>query len=975
MSPQAVPHSSSHRAVQFERLEGRIVLSGEPCLFNVPALGEATRAVEAVNCFAADLYSQLQQAEGNLFFSPLSVSAASAMAYAGAAGQTATEMEDVLHLGAEPGIHESFAVLLSSLADRTALGDGFTLELANALWPDMDFPIREQFVDIIESKYDGVVQNLDYSSDLELARQTINAWVEDKTRGRVEDLIERLDPGTVMALTNSIYFKANWTQPFDPEMTIPDGTFLLDSGKTVEVPMMHQSISVPLTNIDGFQIVEMPLEWGRTSMVLVLPDNPDVTPNQLTSELLVQIVDWLESPHGAGDIDLFLPKFTTTVSTQLEELLADMGMPSAFGAAADFSNMTSSGMFIDQVRHKAFFEMNEEGAEAAAATVYEGIICFAAGTPVVTPDGEIPIEQIKAGDYVLSKDESDVGGKVERKRVEATSRNYAELIHLHVGGRTIRATAEHPFFVQGVGWTPLGEIRVGDLIATDEGSWIPVESVVASGKIEPVYNFSVANFHTYFVGGRTWSFAVWTHNNCPPIVQASHPFHFFIRDNVSTAILFMGRVDDPTQPENNLDPDHAPDLGRSVSGTVYFDADQNGARDDTEPLLEGWTVFVDVDRNGFWSENESRAITGPDGSYSLKPTWFSGTVSVAVAVEVDFNSPAPSREVTFAAGQHVTGLDIGSHTTSRMAFPEVIELDATSGSDSILLRRVGDDVEVFLDDPLASAPALSRPLSAVSAIRLRLLDGNDEVVIDSSRGNPLPFEGLHLDVGGGQNTLRTTGSRQPFGNVHVTGGTLDIVEDPGGISLFVEQGATVRVNTSAHLGAIQLTDDGKLVGGLLSQVIRAQALSIGSRSSVHLNGGPLIIEGFIGPYGTEAQLNRYIHNGQLRDNANPDLSAFVNESSAIGNPGHPLIDRIAGEEVRIFSVIVAGVGGSRPAGDYNGDGVVNQADLDLVLLHWGTDAESGVPDWTSDLARGTVDQEELDAVLLNWGKTIESLPV
>jgi serpin B len=957
--------SNLSRAARFEPLERRVVLSRQPCLFDVPQ-GEAARAVEAVNCFGADLYSQLQQQEGNLFFSPLSLTTALAMTYAGAAGQTAAEMEDVLHLGTEPGIHQSFAALLGLLADRTAAGDGFTLELANAIWAQSGLPLHDEFIDIIEGDYDGAAQRLDFS-DLDMARQIINTWVEDKTHGRVKDLLEYLDPATILVLTNSIYFNADWTQPFNPKSTNPEGRFLLESGETVEVPMMYASTAAPLTYIDGYQVLEMPLEWGRTSMVVVLPGSPDVTPNHLTPELLVKIDDWLEGPRRAEQISLYLPKFTTTVSTQLEDLLSDMGMPSAFDdGAADFSKLTPLPIYIEQVRHKAFFEMNEEGTEAAAATaVVGGFICFAAGTPVLTPDGEIPIEQIKAGDYVVSKDESDVGGKVERKPVEATFRRYAELIQLHVGGQTIRATSEHPFFVQGKGWTPLGELRRGDLLATDEGSWMSVERVTSSGQIEPVYNFRVADFHTYFVGGRTWKFSLWTHNNCVPTFQASHPFHFFIRDNVSSAVLFMGRVDDPTQSENDLHPNFFPDLDRSVSGTVYFDADRDGARDAGEPPLEGWSVFMDADHNGVWSATEPRVTTRPDGSYSLWPTLSSG--SMPAVVKVGFHeSVAASRELDIAAGQHALGLDIGIRPEARRDLSSVIEIEATSGNDSILVRRNGDNVEVFLDEQPGSAPAARRRVSAISEICLQLLAGNDEVVIDYAGGNPLPAGGLSMDVGGGQNALRTMG--QARGEVHVSGGELEIAADPGGISLIVEGGATVRLNSSAHLLEAHVTEDSMLVASPIGSVLRARSLNIGARASLLLNGGSIIVNSG-DPYWAEAQVRRYIHNGQLRDIGGADLRAQVNYLTA----GTPYVTSFAGEEVDIYSVLVGRSRRTGVVGDYDNSGVVDQGDLDLVLAYWGADAATLPARWMIDRPLGQVSQQALDAVLLNWGKISESL--
>jgi serpin B len=328
------------RLTRFEHLESRLCLS-------------AARAAAAVNSFGMDLYEQLKHEEGNLFFSPLSISTALAMTYAGAAGQTAAEMERVLHLGAEPGIHESFAALLSSLSDQTAVADGFQLEVANAIWPKIGFPIREEFVHTIETDYDSALQSLDYS-DLEQARQIINGWVEDKTHGKVQELLKVLDPNVVMVLTNSLYFQADWQIPFDPELTYNE-QFRRGNGQSVVVPFLAGRMVLPAyTRLDGFQVLEMPLEGGRTSMVFALPMDPEKTPNELTAQLLVKIDDWLETPRPPWEMNVLLPKFSTTVAVQLEDLLADMGMPTSFSLGADFSKMTPADVAISQVRHKAF---------------------------------------------------------------------------------------------------------------------------------------------------------------------------------------------------------------------------------------------------------------------------------------------------------------------------------------------------------------------------------------------------------------------------------------------------------------------------------------------------------------------------------------------------------------------------------------------------------------------------------------------
>jgi hypothetical protein len=145
--------------------------------------------------------------------------------------------------------------------------------------------------------------------------------------------------------------------------------------------------------------------------------------------------------------------------------------------------------------------------------------CFAAGMPVRTPEGSKLIEQIKPGDLVLSCSEFDPQGAVEARQVEEVFVRTAPLWHLHVGGRVIRTTAEHPFYVQGQGWLPCAELNVRDLLRSDDGQWVAVEDVCDAGEVATVYNFRVAEHHTYFVGSREWGFSVWAHNACKEFVD------------------------------------------------------------------------------------------------------------------------------------------------------------------------------------------------------------------------------------------------------------------------------------------------------------------------------------------------------------------------------------------------------------------------------------------------------------------------
>ncbi len=423
------------RQLRVELLEDRRLLS-------------ATRAAEAINLFAYDVYEHMQNEEGNLFFSPLSVASALTMAYAGAAGQTASEMADVLHVGAEPGIHSSYGALISLLESQADPLAGFEISVANAMWPQIGSPLKSGFVNIVENDYDGYAQGVDYGNPA-LAEDIINDWVYDQTNGKIEDLVSNLTPDTVMVLTNALYFKALWQQPFDPEYTQQQGYFYLreydeeSDDYYVETPMMLTQANVFRTTIGGFQVLELPFQGGDSSMVFVVPTGWS---NQtLSTSVLADIDEWFESPRGLSYTDdILLPKFEITVSTEFNNLLSGLGMPTAFGGGADFSEMTDDEVHIRKVFHKATLTVNEQGTEAAAATEVEFALCFAAGTPVLTPDGEKRIEELQAGDYVLARDEHNLEGGVEPRMIERLFHGEANLVELQVGGQTIRTTGPTP---------------------------------------------------------------------------------------------------------------------------------------------------------------------------------------------------------------------------------------------------------------------------------------------------------------------------------------------------------------------------------------------------------------------------------------------------------------------------------------------------------------------------------------------------
>ena len=190
-------------------------------------------------------------------------------------------------------------------------------------------------------------------------RRQSTTGLKRRHAARVKDLVDELSPATVMILTNSIYFKALWESPFDPQHTF-DEVFHRKDGTTVTTPMMRlidpvpglSPMTFPYTEMDGFQVLEMPFQDGDASMVFVMPQERDA-PNELSPELMGNVHTWLDTPRAPVQVDIFLPKLKMSVSTKLESVLAEMGMPSAFGPA-DFSAMTDAPVRIEKVRHKAF---------------------------------------------------------------------------------------------------------------------------------------------------------------------------------------------------------------------------------------------------------------------------------------------------------------------------------------------------------------------------------------------------------------------------------------------------------------------------------------------------------------------------------------------------------------------------------------------------------------------------------------------
>ena len=343
---------------------------------NIPAV-DLLKLAEGNTAFALDLYQRLQSNSGNLFYSPYSISAALAMTYAGAEGITAEEMAAVLNfLLTQEKLHPAFNALDQKLAGLADLeipknqGDPFQINIANAIWGQKDFQFEEHFLDILAENYGAGLRLLDFISQPEDSRATINQWVSDETKEKIQDLIPEgsITIDTRMVLSNAIYFKATWMEQFNKDLTA-EGIFYGLNGEEFPSQMMKTGGDVFFRYMkgEGYQAVEMPYIGNQASMLVIVPDNGNFEEfeDQLTIEALNKILNGLDySP-----VALTFPKFEFETEISLAQILAEMGMFTVFSDKADFSGMTGSkNLFISDVFHKAFVSVDEEGTEAAAAT-------------------------------------------------------------------------------------------------------------------------------------------------------------------------------------------------------------------------------------------------------------------------------------------------------------------------------------------------------------------------------------------------------------------------------------------------------------------------------------------------------------------------------------------------------------------------------------------------------------------------------
>ena len=343
------------------------ILPSEPVPINITA--DQTALIESGNDFAFDIFKKIAAGESegkNIMISPLSISYALSMTVNGATGETRDAMLEALRLQGinADALNKAYKDLTAALlsVDKRVI-----MSIANSVWTEDDFDVKKAFIDVLTQYYNAQSESFDINDPNAPAK--MNAWIEDKTNGLIKDMIQKLEDNTVMLIINAIYFKGKWASEFDRTKT-EEMPFHLTSG-SANVPMMRQKSDFNIYEGSGFVMAEFPYGQGNFVMDVILPDQSVSLSNTMDLLADANFSGWI-SQMRERETDVTFPKFKYGFKKKLKDVLTDMGMGIAFTDAADFSNISEQyDLLINDVTHQSFIETNEEGTEAAAATVVD----------------------------------------------------------------------------------------------------------------------------------------------------------------------------------------------------------------------------------------------------------------------------------------------------------------------------------------------------------------------------------------------------------------------------------------------------------------------------------------------------------------------------------------------------------------------------------------------------------------------------
>ena len=328
--------------------------------------------IDSANKFAFDLFKPvIADAKGteNILISPFSITSALSMTLNGAAGETFAAMRKALRFE-DKTIQEINETYLKLMTEMVPVDKRIILEIANSVWVEKRLIVKEPFITALETWYKAEARNIDVKDPG--AVDMVNVWIAEKTHDKITDMLDYLNPDLAMLLINAVYFNGKWRYRFDEDDT-SDEPFYVTPTSPKNVPMMHQTENLRAAKDNNITIVDIPYGQGNYSMLVVLPDE-DVTPSDVADVLTpLQWNEWMEllANNNTHKVELSMPKFKYEYKRQLKNDLIDLGMGIAFSDWADFSNISEQDLKISRVIHQSFIETNEEGTEAAAATIVE----------------------------------------------------------------------------------------------------------------------------------------------------------------------------------------------------------------------------------------------------------------------------------------------------------------------------------------------------------------------------------------------------------------------------------------------------------------------------------------------------------------------------------------------------------------------------------------------------------------------------
>jgi serine protease inhibitor len=348
---------------------------------------EQTGIIDGSNRFGLDLFREIlagSDPSDNVFISPLSVHLALSMAWNGAAGTTREQIREVLNYP-DTGDETVNASIKKLIEDLLSVDKKVETGIANSIWYRDGFSVEKNFLDVNIEYFDARVSALDFTDPA--SPGIINAWVREKTKDRIDRIIDQIDPDHIMFLINAIYFKGIWTTEFVKERTV-NRPFYLDNGRSADVMTMETESDFAYAVRDGYKVAELPYGRGNYSMLIFLPDDGTHLEDMIGK---IDAGEWNKLPDvlmSKHTLNLRLPKFTFEYDEVLNSALFGLGLKDAFnGYLADFTGINKEGgLYISRVRHKSFVEVNEEGTEAAAVTSVEiRVISYNPDEPKIIP--------------------------------------------------------------------------------------------------------------------------------------------------------------------------------------------------------------------------------------------------------------------------------------------------------------------------------------------------------------------------------------------------------------------------------------------------------------------------------------------------------------------------------------------------------------------------------------------------------------